>query len=524
MARSLYAMLHRRFGVRSADERVRRARLMDERAPRFVPPAVADRSALPLAGKKVAVIGAGLAGLAAALELVERWGATVEVYEARKRTSGRVYSLEDIVPGRVTEAGAELIGLNHRKWIELAHRFGLGLSSLTPEDDYAAQGLEMRISLEKGKVLTAAELKELYDEMDGVLHRITEESYVVTDTNQPWKAYRADYLDNLSVEQWLDQLVPKPSSRCVAALRVMLENDNVAPLSEQSYLGLLALVAGGGHDAYWTDSEVFRCENGNESLTVRLRESIENSATGSIRTSAPVTALDVRAGGSVLVHSAAGKLSYDYAVLAIPPSTWPQLPVTPKIPAEMTMSTGPAVKYLLPVKERFWIQKKYAPSGASTSMGQVWESTDNQMVVSGQGIGLNIFAGGATAQQAIDWALKHGENQMAEYYNPLLEELYGEDFPSFVAGTGKFMGWPWDNWTRCGYSCPRPGQVCTVGPFLNEMYEKRLAFAGEHTCMAFFGYMEGALQSGYRAAERIATAAGVVKLGALEGVAATPGA
>jgi monoamine oxidase len=42
-----------------------------------------------------------------------------------------------------------------------------------------------------------------------------------------------------------------------------------------------------------------------------------------------------------------------------------------------------------------------------------------------------------------------------------------------------------------------------VGPILNRAFHPRLFFAGEHVCLPFFGYMEGALQSGTQAAQAI---------------------
>jgi monoamine oxidase len=79
-------------------------------------------------------------------------------------------------------------------------------------------------------------------------------------------------------------------------------------------------------------------------------------------------------------------------------------------------------------------------------------------------------------------------------------------------GPGRFMDWPGERWTRCGYSCATVGQVITAGPLLAGMYKQRLAFAGEHTNMAMFGYMEGALQSGFLAATRIQEAAGIASV------------
>ena len=50
-----------------------------------------------------------------------------------------------------------------------------------------------------------------------------------------------------------------------------------------------------------------------------------------------------------------------------------------------------------------------------------------------------------------------------------------------------------------GYFSPRLGEIFKTGPKLRAPFHDRLFFAGEHTHMAFFGYMEGALRSGERA-------------------------
>jgi monoamine oxidase len=73
------------------------------------------------------------------------------------------------------------------------------------------------------------------------------------------------------------------------------------------------------------------------------------------------------------------------------------------------------------------------------------------------------------------------------------------------------MDWPGDAWTRASYSFPAPGQVTVQGPLLREGVNGRLHFAGEHTCYAFVGYMEGALNSGAAVAKRLAVRDGVLK-------------
>ena len=56
---------------------------------------------------------------------------------------------------------------------------------------------------------------------------------------------------------------------------------------------------------------------------------------------------------------------------------------------------------------------------------------------------------------------------------------------------------------KTGYVSPRIGQIFTIGEKLSKPFHDRLFFAGEHTQMDFFGYMEGALRSGERAAEKL---------------------
>jgi len=75
----------------------------------------------------------------------------------------------------------------------------------------------------------------------------------------------------------------------------------------------------------------------------------------------------------------------------------------------------------------------------------------------------------------------------------------GKIYPGYTESLTQqptFMAWPRETWTGGGYSSPAPGDVCRAGPLLSRAFAKRMFFAGEHTCPAFYGYMEGALQSG----------------------------
>ena len=168
---------------------------------------------------------------------------------------------------------------------------------------------------------------------------------------------------------------------------------------------------------------------------------------------------------------------------------------------------GKAVKYISPVKRRFWIADGLAPTASSNRFGVTWEGTDNQIAPMGETAQLSLFAGGDAAQAALDEFAEGGEEAVHAFYAKAIGKVY-KDYERNLSRAPDFFDWPNDPWTAAGYSCPEPGQVCRAGPLLYKAFRKRLFFAGEHTCFAYYGYMEGALQSGQRAARSILGAIG----------------
>ncbi len=160
------------------------------------------------------------------------------------------------------------------------------------------------------------------------------------------------------------------------------------------------------------------------------------------------------------------------------------------------------VKFLMAVNGPFWRRAELAPELLSDGpMSMTWHGTDGQR---GAGEALVAFSGGTAADTCREWtATQRNENYLAE-----LEKVYKGIRPSFVRA--RFMDWPSDPWVKASYSFPAPGQVTAQGPTLRQGIG-RLHFAGEYTCYAFMGYMEGALNSGAAVARRIATRDGVVK-------------
>ena len=163
------------------------------------------------------------------------------------------------------------------------------------------------------------------------------------------------------------------------------------------------------------------------------------------------------------------------------------------------------MKFLSEVRSRFWLDGRKAPTALDEIIGETWEATDNQTAAPGQSFDLSVFAGGTSAEAA----LAQAPERRAAWYAKQLDQLFA-GYNEHVGNTG-FVAWPEKEWIRCGYSCPRPGEVTTVAPLLAKPFAERLVFAGEHVNPCFFGYMEGALQSGLLAIGHIAEASGLFR-------------
>jgi monoamine oxidase len=188
----------------------------------------------------------------------------------------------------------------------------------------------------------------------------------------------------------------------------------------------------------------------------------------------------------------------DVVILAVPPSVWGNITVAPQLINDLRPQMGVAVKHLTALSSRFWVNKSQAPSGSVDKIGMIWEGTDNQSRRDGKEIELTVFAGGDTASKLMGMSDKDRE----EFYQKTLDDTFSNQFIEHQIHS-RFMSWPTEAWTMAGYSFPNVGEVCTKIKLLNEVFDKRMIFAGEHTCLAFVGYMEGALQSGRQAAMKV---------------------
>lgn len=446
------------------------------------------------AGKRVVIIGAGFAGLAAAYEL-KSVGYDVLVIEARNRLGGRVLSFNsklnaDFVPGKNAEGGGELVGNNHPCWVHYADKFGLDFLDVTMSE------LEAPIVLD-GKRLSEEESNKLWEGMDEVFNRMNADARPVV-AERAWETPNAVALDKMSVKNWLDKQTDI-DALTKRACDVQISSDNGVEIAMESYLGLLTSVKGGDVERYWTDSEVYRCKGGNQQLAYKLAEGIGQDK---IITELAVESVEVK-GDKVIVTCRDGRtIEADDVIVTVPPTVWNKIKFNPGLPAAMTPQMGTNLKWLAEVKKRFWKELNVAPDSLTdTFMSQSWEGTDAQE--GDEHASIHCFSGGKAADLSLSFTQRERDGKYIEFLN----SIYPGFKDNFVRS--RYMDWPREQWTGGGYSFPAPGQVTTVGPLMYKGLGK-IHLAGEHTCYAFVGYMEGGLTSGTSLARRIAARDGLV--------------
>ena len=475
--------------------------------------------------RSVIIVGAGLAGLCAAYEL-KTLGYTVSVYEARHRVGGRAYSFR-FARNKIVEGGGELIGRNHPLWCGYAQTFKLKFSDVL---EYGNSPVRFN-----GRTLTFEESRSLADAMDPHIERFNHLADSIVDPFEPWTNANSAWLDKTSLADWLASLKcpTEDSKKGRDAVAQQLVADNGRSAEQQSLLGVLAMIKGHGVDRYWTDTEVYRCIGGNAQLAERFRDELGG---GVVHTGIKVTAISQKNGvvSVELAHTTeqderndlergpnsrtpkAHKnkklepVQADDVILAIPPSVWHLIHFKdPDLRAKLKQAPrlGVNTKNIFALKSRVWQNFSSSPTLTDSNgpADNTWETSEDienvriKQIDTQPDFSFVAFSGAGHSQKLVNLASDQARKaallkQLASVYPGMHTQVINS----------KFMDWPRKLFTQGSYYFPAPKEVSAWGPFWKTGYLDWLHFAGEHTCYAFMGYMEGALSSGFRLAHRLA--------------------
>ena len=430
---------------------------------------------------QVVVVGAGLAGLAAAYELSRR-GVRVTVLEARDRVGGRIYTRRrGFIGGQYAEAGGEYIdslGI-HRRLHRYVREFGLRLATVSPPPRagiYYLQDQRLSCSDAALKATFGVAAVENVDRFWGEL-----ESLARTGVEGAW--------DALSVADWMQGLDFDPIARVLTEQYLRGEFDDPEKLS----MAFLLQQAGLYDQVPDQRLEMYRIAGGNS----QLPEAIAHFLGPNVRLNCPVSAIDQN-DRQVRIRHGQGELTADYAVMATPLPPLRRVEFTPALSPDIAaaianLNYGSHVKVMLQFDQRFW-REVYGESGlviTDLPLGFVIDATAQQSGTEGI---LTAYVAGRYGQALAQ--MEEGDrirNTLEQ-----LERIYPGCQAHLVSA--RSQPWPRDPWVEGSYSNYGPGQFHYWRALRQP--QGRLIFAGEHTD-TFIGYMEGALRSGQRAARWI---------------------
>ncbi|MHB8464506.1 MAG: flavin monoamine oxidase family protein [Acidimicrobiales bacterium] len=443
--------------------------------------------------RRVVVAGAGLAGLTAALDLVDA-GWDVVVLEARDRVGGRVHTLRDLFSsGLHAEAGGESIDDNHDSIQALIRRFGLSTERRPPSKLINARVFYRGATSVLGAFLLGRGGKVVTDYLRfgnalGAFSANVDPSY-------PERAPHAEAIDAQSLEQFIQaqRLVPE------AEFLVRLQNRgefnteprNVSLLFAAQQANVVANVP-------ITASETMRVSGGNS----RLPEAMATSLGHRVRLGSPISGIDHHRSG-VRVHLRRGPpIDAAWLVVAMPMNALRRVAFTPAIATSAAtmiagLDLGSAVKVVREYTAPFWAAEAYSGFTVTDLPFAIgWSPTDSYVSVPGL---LSQFITGDTAIQAAGMA---GASVFPTFQRQL-DAVYPEGRP-FLTERHAVMIWAHEQYTGGGYAVYRPGQMVPFWPVLRDGIG-RIRFAGEHT-EPLAGFMESAVRSGHRIARQLGRA------------------
>lgn len=443
----------------------------------------------------VAIIGGGMAGLHCAYRLQEAKVAFT-VYEASKRVGGRMYTDRESFAPQVAELGGEFIDSEHTTLHTLAEELEIELDDR--EADLGADTVRDLWWID-GKAVPDDVVVEQFSAVAPMIADLVER----LDVDEDEDLYAE--LDAQSLSDWLDENIPAETyPELHAILRSAYRGEYGLEIASQSSLNLIYLIGADEPDPFriFGDSdERYHTHKGNQTFIDELESRVdEDSVVREYKL--------VKASGQgpftleFETPKGSKKVSATHLVFALPFSLLRDVDLSklelPDDKRQMIdeLGYGTNAKLIGAFSSRVWRTEHDASGSVTTDADfqQCWDTSTGQ--AGEQGI-LTNFLGGKAGNDA-DAA--EPDALYSEFVGGLNAAFAGVD-EAYVKDSAVRMHWPSFAFSKGSYACYKPGQWAfwsLEGEAAGQVY-----FCGEHTSLEFQGYMEGAAETGARAAGEI---------------------
>ena len=460
--------------------------------------------------KRVAVIGAGLAGLNAAYQL-HKSGIKATIYEGSGRVGGRVvthnpYAMRmDVHP----EFGGDFIDSDHADMLALVREFKLELIDIRAEA--AAAGLQYETFYFDGRHIPE---QEIIQEFEKIVDRLGQD---IASMGKDYDTPAALRLDNMTLADYIDSLP------CIQWLKEILTAAFVAEFgldaSEQSSINMLSMIGtdtSDGFKVFGTSDERYRIKHGNSQLPSKMASKLKHS----IKKDHMLTAIASKDDAYLLSFEGKADVTADFVIIAIPFTMLKDVKIdlvgmTPeKMNAIKELGYGQNNKLFLGFDSKPWREGpvKYAGYLFHTDIQNGWDSTTTEYSKDGKGVYCCYFGGTESIRLSTvaykdlltppnhHWKTNLPKEEVNTYVDQLEQVFPGSK--AAYANKHVFACWTSYPYVKAAYTCPKPGQwngaLLHAQESIGDVY-----FAGEHCSADFQGFMNGAAETGRVAAEQI---------------------
>ena len=445
----------------------------------------------------VCVVGAGFAGLTTARQLV-RAGHDVVVLEARDRVGGRVLN-ERIAPGVITELGGEYIGPTQDRIMALAN--AVGVDTFKTYND----GSDVLVLNGQRSLYPAATGVSPDPDFQAALAAlpVADSMAAQVPVAAPWKAPRAEEWDKQTFAQVRDENVATPGGRGIfdAAVRSIWGADP----EEFSLLYALFYIAAAGNPA--TPGSLARLTTtGGGAQDARfvggsqvVAQKVAAQLGRRVVLDAPVRRIETTGKDAVTVTADGVEVDARRVVVAVPPVLAARIDYAPALPSAKRkllkkITPGNLIKLEAIYDRPFWRDQNL--SGQGVSPDDPGNATfDNTPPQGAPGIVFAFVGGDAARTLPPTLAARQAA------YTDNLVAFFGEESRNMTGFIQR--DWSREAWTRgCPVGHMGRNVMATLGPQLRRPVGL-VHFAGTETADYWFGYMDGAVRSGERAAGEV---------------------
>jgi monoamine oxidase len=438
----------------------------------------------------VVVVGAGVAGLCAARQL-RRLGMSIAVLEARDRVGGR--TLSQRIGQEVLDLGGQWQGPTQDRLAALAAEFGI---QLFPQYHAGRKILSWggKIRHFSGDIpwlspLAILELLRLRSRLASMSAQVPPE--------QPWESPQATLWDSMTLESWKQRNLHSKGARLFLDIvtRAVLTSEP----RDVSFLFFLSYFRWGhGLDRLISipnGAQENRLAGGAQQICQRLADELGHR----VVLSAPVQAIEQEA-STVIAWTSGGPLRCRLVVVAVPPVLAGRIHYSPALPVKRDQLTarmpmGSVIKYIAVYNRPFW--REAGLSGEAFSDTGPTVTTFDDSSPDGMQPALVSFSDGDVART---WTERSPDARKQAVLSEFVR-FFGAQAATPVVFVEK--NWLEDPWSRgCYVGVMGPGTMTAWGSALREPCG-RIHWAGTETATEWMGYIEGAIQSGYRVAEEV---------------------